>query len=429
MPNLLIPSRFASATVVDNRVVSDSNCPPQRGCPFVSRMLRFAMLLSILAWSVSIVSQSTTTQGHASDAAVSESAQPLIGPGSVIVHSKFGGQIFGFDIDRNGTEGVLSESQNVGGGQYLVAVETFDQNTGNIIKVVTKLVSKDDFVTLGVVGNRVGLVEREHVKGIYVVKRIYELMNPLSSNAFTGTWTPPIDSKHIIEPTGVSRNQGVPNVAVFVEDNSGGFTPLVFSSNVAANTFGPITKITDSNNFGSVPPPIAYDSHTNQAILGGGPGCFGCLPVIGLVDLTKGKFTEFIGIGFGFINGIAVDSQDGIFCTTTEDDAGVEFYNLARKTGFTEQLPGSGGNQFNSGADVEFDPIHKLFLVAQPNSSSGNGSTIYVYDTGGNLQETLNGFNFSNAFNVIPVHIALRPSNRSGYVDGPGNGELQSFTY
>ena len=429
MPNFLIPSRLPNPPIVDNRVVSYSKRPPQRRCPFITRMLRLAMLLSMGAWSFSIASQSAAAQGHTSNAAAGESGQPLIGAGNVIVHSRFGGQIFGFDIDQRGTEGVLSESQNVGGGQYLAAVETFDQKTGNIIKVVTKLVSKDDFVTLGVVGNSVGLVEHEHVKGIYVVKRIYELMNPLSSNAFTGTWTPPIDSKHIIEPTGVSRSQGVPSVAVFVEDNSGGFTPLVFSSNVAANTFGPITKITDSGNFGSVPPPIAYDSRTNQAILGGGPGCFGCLPVIGLVNLIQGKFTEFTGIGFGFINGIAVDSQDGIFCTTTEDDAGVEFYNLAKKSGFTEQLPGSGGNQFNSGADVEFDPIHKLFLVAQPNSSSGSGSTIYVYDTAGNLRETLNGFNFSNAFNVIPAHIALSPSNRSGYVDGPGNGELQSFTY
>ena len=427
MSNFPIPSRFPRPTAVDNRPVS--NRPPQRGCPSISRMLRLALLLSALAGLVSIVSQSTAAQGQTPDAAATESAERFIGPGTVIVHSKFGGQIFGFDIDQSGTEGVLSESQNVGGGQYLVAVETFDQSTGNIITVVTRLVSKDDFVTLGVVGSSVGLVEREHVRGIYVVKRTYQLMNPLSANAFTGTWTPPIDSKHIIEPTGVSRTQGVANVAVFVEDNSGGFMPLVFSSNVAANTFGPITKITDSNNFGSVPPPIAYDTRTNQAILGGGPGCFGCLPVIGLVDLTRARFTEFTGIGFGFINGIAVDSQDGIFCTTTEDDAAVEFYNLAQKTGFTVQLPGSGGNQFYSGADVEFDPLHKLFLVAQPNSSSASGSTIYVYDTKGNLQETLNGFSFSNAFNVIPAHIALNPNNRSGYMDGPGIGQLQSFTY
>ena len=36
---------------------------------------------------------------------------PSAGPTGVIVKSKFGGQIFGFDIDQNGTEGVLSESK------------------------------------------------------------------------------------------------------------------------------------------------------------------------------------------------------------------------------------------------------------------------------------------------------------------------------
>jgi hypothetical protein len=354
------------------------------------------------------------------------------GPGAVLVHSKFGGQIFGFDIDQNGTEGVLSESQVLSNGNVLAAVETFDQRTGKILKVVSETQTQDDFVTLGVVGNSVGLVEHEHVQGIFVVKRTFQTMNPLSSNTFTGLWTPPLGTGHLIMPAAVSRSQGVPQVAVFAFDNSGNFTPWVFSSNVAANTFGPIAKITDSNNFGSVEPPIAYDSTTNQAILGGGPGCFGCLPVIGLVDLTQGTFTEFTGIGFGFINGIAVDSADGIFCTTTEDDANVQFYNLSTKTGSTEELPGSGGNQFFSGADVEFDPIHKLFLVAQPvSSSSPSGSTIYVYDIHGNLQETLNGFSFSNSFNVVPAHIALHPSLRSGYVDGPDSGvtDIQSFTY
>ena len=187
----------------------------------------------------------------------------------------------------------------------------------------------------------------------------------------------------------------------------------------------------DPNDFASVPPPIAYDSVTNQAILGGGPGCFDCLPVIGLVDLTNATFSKFLGIGFGFINGIAVDSADGIFVTTTEDDANIEFYNLADQTGFTEQLPNSQGVQFYSGADVEFDPIHKWFFVAQPTSSVSSGSTIYVYDTQGVLKQTLNGFNFSNSFNVVGAHIALNPSKRMGYVDGPDQGvtELQQFTY
>jgi len=357
--------------------------------------------------------------------------RPAIGPGKVIVHSKFGGQIYGFDIDQNGTEGVLSEAKLQNNGTVLAAVETFSQSSGKILKVVSETQTQDDFVTLGVVGTSVGLVEHEHVKGI-VVSRTFNTMNPLSSNKITGAWTPPIGTKHLIMPTGVSRSQGVPNVAVFAYDNSGNFIPWVFSSNVAANTFGPVVDITDSDNFGSVPPPFAYDSTTNQAILGGGNGCFGCLPVIGLVDLTAGTFSEFTGVGFGFINGIAVDSADGIFVTTTEDDANVEFYNLSTETGFTVVLPGSGSQQIFSGADVEFDPINKLFLVAQPvSSSSSSGSTIYVYSTSGELEETLNGFNFSNAFNVVAMHIALHPILRSGYVDGPDAGvtEIQSFTY
>jgi hypothetical protein len=352
--------------------------------------------------------------------------------GKILVHSEFGGQIFGFDIDQNGTEGLLSEALSLSNGNVLAAVETFDQNTGVILKVVQETKTQDDFITLGIVGSGVGLVEREHVISFDHVQRTFQVLNPLDLNQFNGQWTPPIGTQHIIMPTGVSRSQGVPNVAVFAYDNSDQFIPYVFSSNVAANTFGPVVKITDSNNFGSVPPPISYDRQTNQAILGGGPGCFGCLPVIGVVDLTAGTFTEFTGIGYGFVNGLAVDAADGIACTTTEDDASVEFYNLTTQTGFTVTLPGSGGQQYYSGADVEFDPIHKLFLIAQPSSSSSpSGSSIYVYGTNGDLKEILNGFNFSNTFNVIPAHIALNPSKRSGFVDGPDSGvtEIQSFRY
>ena len=364
--------------------------------------------------------------------AQSNEVQSTPGAGKVLVNSKFGGQIFGFDIDQNGTEGVLSEALFQSNGNVLAAVETFNQKTGQILKVVSETQTQDDFITLGVVGNGVGLVEHEHVVKPLDVIRSFHTMNPLSSNKFTGLWTPPIGTQHLIEPAGVSRSQGEPNVAVFALDNSGNFIPWVFSSNVAANTFGPVVHITDSFNFGSVPPPMAYDSATNQAIMGGGDGCFGCLPVIGLVDLTAGTFSEFTGFGFGFVNGIAVDAADGIFCTTTEDDATVEFYTLSTQTGISVVLPNSGSQQIFSGADVEFDPIHKLFLIAQPvSSSSSQGSTIYVYTPNGELKETLNGFNFSNTFNVVAMHIALHPSQRLGYVDGPDSGvtEIQSFTY
>jgi hypothetical protein len=111
--------------------------------------------------------------------------KPAVGPGKVIVHSKFGGQIFGFDIDRNGTEGLLSEATLQNNGTVLAAVETFSQTTGKILKVVSQTQTQDDFITLGVVGTSVGLVEHEHVKG-NVVSRTFNTLNPLSANKDTG---------------------------------------------------------------------------------------------------------------------------------------------------------------------------------------------------------------------------------------------------
>ena len=352
------------------------------------------------------------------------------GPNNIFVKSKFGGQIFGFDIDQNGTEGFLAESQILSNGNVEAAVETFDQKTGKILDVVIKTTNQDDFIGLGVAGTSVGLYEHEHVVSLLNVQRTFSTINPLSGNKTTGKWTPPIGTTHLLSE--VSRNQGSTNNAVFAQDNSNQFIPWVFSSNVAKNTFGPVVKISDSFNFGTGAPPMAYNSVLNQAVIGGGNGCFGCIPEIGIVDLTKGTFTEFRGAGFGFVNGIAVDSADNIACTTTEDDASVEFYDLTTHNATAIViLPGSGSQQLFSGADVEYDATNKLFLVAQPVSSSSSGSSIYVYDTKGNLQETLNGFSFSNASNVIPAHISLKPSNRTGFVDGPSSGvsEIQGFNY
>jgi hypothetical protein len=348
----------------------------------------------------------------------------------VIVQDKFGGQILGFDIDQAGDEGVLSEYHDLNNGNVMAAVETFSQKTGRIIKVITSTHSQDDFVTLGVVGNSVGLVEHEHVVSFLNIVRTFSLLNPLSGNLVTGAWTPPVGTDHLVSL--VSRNQGIPNNAVWAEDVSSNFRPTVFTSNVAANTFGPVIEVTDQDFNSGGNPGFAYDSATNQAVLGhaklGNPFVPGKMAT---VDLTTGTFIKFTGVGLGNVNGLAVDPVTGTACTTTEIDFSVEFYNLATQTGSVQPLPGAT-NQFNSGADVEFDSVNKLFLVAQPNSTTASsGSSIHVYDVLGNYLESINGLNFSNAFNVIPAHIALNPRKRLGFVDGPdvAAGQLQSFTY
>ena len=366
----------------------------------------------------------------AGESARAETAQPAIGPTGVIVTSQFGGQIFGFDIDQASNQGLLCEAQTLANGRTLAAVETFDQTTGAILRVVRQAQGRDDFVTLGVVGRSVGLVEREHVAGFLDVERSFQVINPLRRSRFTGIWTPPVGTDHLVSQ--VSRNQGIDNVAVYAMDISGRFQPTVFSSNVAANTFGPVIELTDQDFVNGGDPPMAYDNVANRAVLGhaklGNPFVPG---LIATVDLTTGAFSKFTGVGLGDVNGIAVDPVTGTVCTTTEIDFSVEFYNLATKTGFAQPLPGAA-NQFFSGADVQFDAVNRLFLVAQPNSSTTfSGSSIHVYDVAGNLVESINGLNFSNAGNVVRAHIALNPAKRLGFVDGPDLGvtQIQSFNY
>jgi hypothetical protein len=354
-------------------------------------------------------------------------SKPSIGPGKVVVHSALGGFILGYDIDQTGSEGLLSEALTLGDGNADVAIETFDQKTGKIIKIVTQQQdSKNDFVTFGIFGNHVGLAEFEHVTTLFVDKRVYATLNPLNSNKITGKWTPPFKKSFDII-RGAAVSQGSANTAMLGFVNSGNsFSSYVFSSNVGANTFGPLIRVTDTVFDWDNSPVIAIDTATNQAVLGGSNGCFGCTTEIGMVDLTTGELTEFEGLGFGFVNGIAVDSNTGIACTATEDDFSVEFYDLAKQTGTIVVLPGAT-NQSQSGLDVEVDPIHKLFLVGQEFSSTSRfGSSIQVFDEQGNFVESLNGFNLP----ASPAYMALHPSERAGYVIvTPQLTTLQSFTY
>jgi hypothetical protein len=145
--------------------------------------------------------------------------------------------------------------------------------------------------------------------------------------------------------------------------------------------------------------------------------------------------TSFQGLnngvfGAGFVNGLAVDSTTGIACTTTELNAQVEFYDLARQTGIAVQLPGTTEtSQLNSGAAVAVDEVNHLFLVADPVYAPTGDSAIVVYDERGHFIEAITGFSFSNAFRAVPVRVAVNPSTRTGYVDGPGVNQLQQFFY
>jgi len=343
-------------------------------------------------------------------------------PGTVFVKTALGGFILGYDIDQNGTEGVLSEALALSDGNFDVAVETFDQATGKILKIVSEQKeTKNDFVTLGIFGNSVGLVELEKVKGLFVNQRIYATLNPLSSNKLTGRWMPPLTKTELI--LGLAPSQGASTTAILASQS---FTSLVFSSDVASNTFGPLIKLTDSVFGLGDSPVIGIDTQTNQAVVAASTGGVLDIPQIAEVDLTSKTVSQFQGLGFGFVNGIAVDSADGIAVTATEIDFSLEFYDLATQSGFIVPLKGAT-NQSQSGGYVAFDPVNKLFLVGQEFSSvAPTGSSIQVYDINGNFVEAINGLSLP----ASPAYIALNPGTRSGYVIvTPSLTELQAFTY
>lgn len=352
--------------------------------------------------------------------------------GDVIVHGKLDGLIFGFEIDPDGAEGLFCEAVSNSDGTVSARVETFDQATGRIIRVLARSESQDDFVALGVAGS-VGLIEKEQVRGVFNVKRTFSTINPLEGNVINGRWTPPIDPDQIVNQVKPALD-GTANVVVYALSVSTNVNPVVFSSNLADNTFGPVIDITDPDFTQEAPPVIAFDPIGNQAILGHDkPSPFIEPPVIGFVDLTTGSFVKRRGLGLGVINGIAVDSEDGIFCTDTSFDSAVQFYNLIDSTAISVFLPGHDPqNSTASGGDIEFDPINKLFLVAQAFSDGqlNNGSSIHVYDLAGNLVESIDGLLFQGGDNVFPVHITLNPSHRIGFVNGPDlTTAIQSFSY
>ncbi len=122
---------------------------------------------------------------------------PNAGPGDVIVQRKLGDNIFGFEVDPNGTEGLLCEAVGNPDGTVTAAVETFSQATGRIIRVLSKTNTQDDFIAWSVAGS-IGLFEHEKVKGLFNIKRTFSTINPLAGNQVNGNWTPPIDRKQLL---------------------------------------------------------------------------------------------------------------------------------------------------------------------------------------------------------------------------------------
>ena len=352
-------------------------------------------------------------------------ARGSVGLGKVLTSSG-GAQIFGFDIDQNGNDGLLATAQHV---------QTFDQDTGQITKSFPlKTPARTTYGVDGIFGGDVGLVTRYVVpKGTIYAKRYYNVLNPVTGNKFDGKWTPPIAD---VDVKAVAENQATSTSLLYTIELKNQDKPDLFVSNVAANTFGNVIHL-DPNEFSLADgPQLGQYTAANEGVIALSPdgGRVGGFPPRNvLVDLQSGQITQFPGYnlgpyGAGYVNGLAVDPNTGVAATTTELNAQVEFYDLNKKTGITAvQLPCTGSaSQSASGSGIAVDPINKLFLVTEQVYCSGSqGSAIVVYDEKGTLVETITGFTF---FIGEPAP-ALNPGKRMGWAFGPHLSQLQQFFY
>jgi hypothetical protein len=347
-----------------------------------------------------------------------------------------GGQIFGFDIDSNGNDGVLASA----GGQ--ISVQTFNETTGKITRTLGAITGKkvakgDDYVADGIFAGDIGLVDfqKAGIPGQTPTKDMYHLLNPVTRNRLNGKWTPPLKLFNVLE---WAPNQSTDTSVVFGYQREGSDPLDLIVSDVGKNTFGKVIGLGETDFALGTQPQLAEDTVNNLAVMATSPS-FGAAggppPVIFSIDLKSGKISHFSGVncpgsvGCGYANGIGYDSSTGVACTTTELDGGVEFYNVAKQTGIRVQLPGNAG-QLEAGAFVANDAVNGLFLIAQPvSSTSSTGSSIQIYNESGTLEESINGFSFSDASSVIPVRISINPTSRTGWVNGPQADQLQEFSY
>jgi hypothetical protein len=102
-----------------------------------------------------------------------------VGPGKIL-STKDGGQIYGYDVDQNGTDGILASAKQLNTSSFAVSVETFDTKTATIAKSFgvysgPKTTYEDD----GIFENDISLVTRFNIPtGQFYPKRRYFVVNP-----------------------------------------------------------------------------------------------------------------------------------------------------------------------------------------------------------------------------------------------------------
>jgi len=221
-----------------------------------------SLVLAPLVTACSAPPAVQVTPAGAPVAPMRQAVLPLSGSLGPIVQPKMPGEILGFDIDQHGSDGLFANYRDLQSGITAASVETFDQRSGKITKMVKKTKSPSaSYAVLGIVGRDIGVVDSGNG-----ITGTYRLIDPVTGGKFTGTWTPPI--QFIVSQ--IAENQSSPiSVALGYDKRYATYPTALVVGDVLKKT-GKVIGL-DQNLFGTGNvPTIAQDVATNQAIVTGG---------------------------------------------------------------------------------------------------------------------------------------------------------------
>jgi len=206
----------------------------------------------------------------------------------VVLSTSDGGQIFGWDIDEGAADGVLASAQDVPKG-VRISMQTFDQTTGAIVSTFARDSGpRSSYGVDGVFAGDVALVTHYVVprRSIYA-KRLYEVMNPVTGEEFTGSWTPPVNDFDVLQD---GDDQSTTTSVLYGIELHRDDDPALVVSDIAADTSTLIEL--DSNVYRDGTTVMAQDTATNQAVLASSNGAVGGPPPLNsIVTLRNGRIT------------------------------------------------------------------------------------------------------------------------------------------
>src|SRR5712664_856415 len=248
----------------------------------------------------------------------------------------------GFGVDQHGNHGFITSGQQLANGVVATSLDIFDQSTNAILKTVGSQKNALYFTNgWGIWGGGVGLF------GLFDLNtsaNAYNLLN-MANGAVGPAWTPPSpDTLQIGEGAANQADDHAVFLAYDFSAPSGNQAWRLLTSDIAANTFGPLIDLSPAIASMAVPVyvGIGQNTATNQASTAAidftnfcGP------PTIVTADLGTGKLSSFSGVTSGFPYGMAVDSTTNVAVVPTICDGLAGIYDLGKKTGIAVNAKGS----------------------------------------------------------------------------------------